>query len=228
MWQSRQSTRCCDGRWTWSTWRTSRQPPPSPPRRRNGTPHWSSPGWKWDFDQEVNEKQSGFGFWSTHRSFTITTKVPDETSLKEKPDLMKGQNMNPLWTQKCYFAWLLDTTIVHLVWKIEEGSLQNHHEDDPLIKRGLWGLVRTLTIRYYMMVICNIYKTKFILTEWYFVLDIWVVWYCRDIRYEEPPSHLGTFAPQCTWDGAGSWVRVKVIIIVMMICIKYVWHQNTW
>ena len=60
MWQSRQSTRCCDGRWTWSTWRTSRQPPPSPPRRRNGTPHWSSPGWKWDFDQEVKENKSSF------------------------------------------------------------------------------------------------------------------------------------------------------------------------
>ena len=108
MWQSRQSTRCCDGRWTWSTWRTSRQPPPSPPRRRNGTPHWSSPNWKWDLDQEVKEKQSSFEFWSTHRSFTITTKVPDETSLKEKPHLMKGQNMNPLWTGKCHFAWLLD------------------------------------------------------------------------------------------------------------------------
>ena len=153
MWQSRQSTRCCDGRWTWSTWRTSRPPPPSPPRRRNGTPHWSSPGWKWDFDQEVNEKQSSFGFWSTHRSFTITTKVPDETSLKEKPHLTKGLNMISLWTQKCYFAWFLDKTIAHLVWKIEEGGLQNHHEDDPLIKRGLRGLVRTLTIitmRYYV------------------------------------------------------------------------------
>ena len=60
MWQSRQSTRCCDGRWTWSTWRTSRPPPPSPPRRRNGTPHWSSPGCKWDFDQEVQEKEKRF------------------------------------------------------------------------------------------------------------------------------------------------------------------------
>ena len=63
---------------------------------------------------------------------------------------------------------MLDITIVHLVWKIEEGGLQNHHEDDPLIKRGLRGLVWTLTIitiRYYMMVICNIYKKTLIITE---------------------------------------------------------------
>ena len=50
------------------------------------------------------KNKSSFEFWSTHRSFTITTKVPDETSLKEKPHLMKGLSMNPLWTGKCYFA----------------------------------------------------------------------------------------------------------------------------
>ena len=50
------------------------------------------------------KNKSGLEFWSTHRSFTITTKVPDETSLKEKPHLTKGLNMISLWTQKkCYF-----------------------------------------------------------------------------------------------------------------------------
>ena len=120
------------------------------------------------------KNKSSFEFWSTHWSFTITTKVPDETSLKEKPHLMKWLKIYPIWRGKCY--WLLDTTIVHLVWKIEEGGLQNHHEDDPLIKRGLWGLGRTLTIitiRYYVMVICNIYTRTIILTEWYFVSKIW-------------------------------------------------------
>ena len=105
--------------------------------------------------QKCRKNKSSFEFWSTHRSFTITTKVPDETSLKEKPHLMKGLNMNPLWTKNVMLR--LNSLIVgqNLVWKIEEGGLQNHHEDDPLIKRGLWRLVRTLTIiviRYYIMI----------------------------------------------------------------------------
>ena len=40
--------------------------------------------------KKCKKKKSGFEFWSTHRSFTITTKVPNETSLKEEPHLTKA------------------------------------------------------------------------------------------------------------------------------------------
>ena len=32
-------------------------------------------------------------------------------------------------------------SIGHLVWKIEERSLEHHHEGDPLVERGLWCLL---------------------------------------------------------------------------------------
>ena len=32
--------------------------------------------------------------------------------------------------------------VAHLVWKIEERRLEHHHEGDPLVERGLRGLLR--------------------------------------------------------------------------------------
>ena len=69
---------------------------------------------------------------------------------------------------------------MHLVWKIEEGGLQNHHEDDPLIKRGLWCLVRTL------MIITDISGNGLVLLLVIFVLENIV----NRFRVQDSTKHL--------------------------------------
>ena len=38
----------------------------------------------------------------------------------------------------------LHTVVAHLVWQVEEGGLQHHHEGDPLVEGGLWSLLKAL------------------------------------------------------------------------------------